>query len=73
VNTVTDPTDEQIVQFCKHMEESLLAARRRGSLVEIGFKQETEDAYDRERYGATPVDAWYVGAQFLAKFRERDF
>lgn len=71
MNTAVNPTVGQIRDFCKLMEEHLVAAAGRGSLVEIGFKVHTEEVFDSSTYGNDPVFLRHGGESFTAKFREQ--
>lgn len=72
MNTLNNPTKEQVKEFCRNMETQLLAAIDRGSEVEIGQAQVTKDVLNAD-YGMIVVDALYVGGKFKAQFRERGF
>jgi hypothetical protein len=73
MRTLTNPNVEQIQAFAKRIEESLLAARERGSLVEIAYDEIVVEEFNRLMYGDCPVDFRYIGAEFVAKFRERGY
>lgn len=70
MSTCVNPTEEEIKRFCDLIREHLLAARSRGSQIEIGIEQMTEDVFTPE-YGQCPTDVVHVGATFSARFIER--
>lgn len=74
MNTINNPTREQIIEFCTMMETQLLAALDRGSHISIGVNQQTKDIDNDPEYGkGVVVDCIHIGAKFEAKFRERGF
>ena len=70
--TLENPTAQQIKDFCRRVEESLLAASARGSRVEISIRTHTKDVKTPD-YGESPIDVLHVGESYMAKFRERGF
>lgn len=72
MNTIVNPTKNQVAEFCQAIHNHLMGAIDRGATVEIGIKQITKDVMTLETNQA-PVDALYIGAKFKASFRERGF
>lgn len=70
MNTVVNPTKDDVKKFCKIIEENLLAAIDRGATVEVSIRQDTHDVVNDI---GMRTDVIYIGAKFVAKFRERGF
>lgn len=67
---IDNPTKEEVIKFCSLIQTQLLGAIDRGAMVAISVKQDTKEVESPD-YGNTIVDMLYVGARFMATFRER--
>ncbi len=73
MNTLSNPTKEQVKEFCRALEVQLCAAIDRGADLKIGSSQVTKDVYNVNYGPHIVIDAIYIGAKFVAQFRERGF
>lgn len=72
MNTLNNPTKEQVKEFCREIEEQLLKAIDRGSNITLGMGQKVKELHSPE-YGQAVVDVLCIGAKFKAEFTERGF
>lgn len=64
-------TEEEVRKLCKDLENSLLAAVRRGDEVYFSTKLFSRPVFDADGgYGACPVDAIYTGNRFIIEVGE---
>ena len=69
LNTIEQPTVEQVESFCDAMKAQLVEAVKRGSQVTLGYKTKWRELFMPE-YGRSPVDLIHVGMVFKIEFKE---
>lgn len=63
--------EKEICQACRRLEQSLMAALKRGDAISFATKSFSKPLFDSDGgYGMAPVDALYTGVRFTIEIGE---
>lgn len=66
----TNPTREDIIEFCRNMEQSLLQANERKEAIRLEIKTYSYPLCDDSLYGVKLIDHVYTGSQYIMQVGE---